>query len=250
MIGWTRDDLLTHEEMSALAERRDHYAMAVFLGLGKTPFETLYVYRAFKDVINQMIVANLGLIPKYATPMILSSVSCDYDDRFQWCVLGIKRAAEKWNPIYKEGKIRFSTYAVWWIRSFMVRSAKVESNTIKVPVHAQIDGHKPIYIESTDQIPDEFFEFGFAEETPYYAYSDTTPFDEINEQDIIDKFHKIIPAGKNRDIFCQRYGVGEGGDKRTLISIANEHELSKERVRQICSEVRRKLLGRRGYFNE
>ena len=64
-----------------------------------------------------LVEANLGLVRKIAYEYSKKS-SADYDDLFQEGVIGLIRAAEKFDP--KMGNA-FSTYAVYWIKQKMQR---------------------------------------------------------------------------------------------------------------------------------
>lgn len=64
-----------------------------------------------------LVEANLGLVRKIAYEYSQKS-SADYEDLFQEGVIGLIRAAEKFDP--KMGNA-FSTYAVYWIKQKMQR---------------------------------------------------------------------------------------------------------------------------------
>ncbi|MGW1491633.1 sigma-70 family RNA polymerase sigma factor [Streptomyces sp. NPDC002402] len=56
----------------------------------------------------------------------------EYEDLFQHGVLGLMRAARKFDPTMGN---KFSTYATWWIRQSMTRAIADEGAVIRIPVH-------------------------------------------------------------------------------------------------------------------
>ncbi|MGW6480770.1 sigma-70 family RNA polymerase sigma factor [Streptomyces sp. NPDC055059] len=73
---------------------------------------------------NQRLVRSM--VPRYLNQGL------DYDDLFQHGVLGLMRAARKFNPA--KG-FKFSTYATWWIRQSITRAIADEGVLIRIPVH-------------------------------------------------------------------------------------------------------------------
>lgn len=61
-----------------------------------------------------------------------SATELSDDDMIQHAMIGLMRAAEKFEP---ERHMRFSTYAVWWIRQAYARAGQNEGATIRKPVH-------------------------------------------------------------------------------------------------------------------
>ncbi|MFI1710935.1 sigma-70 family RNA polymerase sigma factor [Streptomyces griseoruber] len=56
----------------------------------------------------------------------------DYEDLFQHGVLGLMRAARKFDPVMGN---KFSTYATWWVRQSVTRAIADEGALIRIPVH-------------------------------------------------------------------------------------------------------------------
>ncbi|WP_405683141.1 sigma-70 family RNA polymerase sigma factor [Streptomyces sp. NBC_00057] len=56
----------------------------------------------------------------------------DEDDLFQHGMLGILRAIRKFDPSHGN---KFSTYATWWVRQSITRALADEGSTIRIPVH-------------------------------------------------------------------------------------------------------------------
>lgn len=56
----------------------------------------------------------------------------DEDDLFQHGMLGILRAVRKFDP--RQGN-KFSTYATWWVRQAITRALADEGSAIRIPVH-------------------------------------------------------------------------------------------------------------------
>ena len=81
---------------------------------------------------NQIVEDNLGLVYKLAERYRASALP--YEDLIQEGNLGLMRAAEDFDP---ELGNRFSTYASWWIRSYMQRAIYAE-RVVHVPEWALI----------------------------------------------------------------------------------------------------------------
>ncbi|MGW7280999.1 sigma-70 family RNA polymerase sigma factor [Streptomyces sp. NPDC054844] len=73
---------------------------------------------------NQRLVHKM--VPRYLEQGL------DYEDLFQHGVLGLMRAARKFDPA--KG-FKFSTYATWWIRQSISRAIADEGAVIRIPVH-------------------------------------------------------------------------------------------------------------------
>ena len=83
--------------------------------------------RAHKKLVNSNIrlVVKFAFEPRYRNRM-------DIDDLVQMGLIGLMRAAEKFDPSLE---FRFSTYASWWIQQGMSRGIADHGRTIRLPVH-------------------------------------------------------------------------------------------------------------------
>ena len=78
----------------------------------------------------QMIQSNLRLVISIAKRY--SNLGMPISDLIEEGNLGLMRAVEKFNP----GKgFRFSTYAAWWIKQYVLRSIANQGKTIRIPVY-------------------------------------------------------------------------------------------------------------------
>ncbi|MGC9376546.1 sigma-70 family RNA polymerase sigma factor [Streptomyces sp. MH13] len=77
-----------------------------------------------------LVVHNQRLVRSLVRPYLEQGL--DYDDLLQHGLLGLLRAARKFDPT--KG-FKFSTYATWWIRQSITRAIADEGALIRIPVH-------------------------------------------------------------------------------------------------------------------
>ena len=81
-----------------------------------------------REALNTLIKSNLRLVVKIARPYAASDVS--FMDLVQEGNLGLMHAAEKYDHAKK---VRFCTYANWWIRQFIIRYLTNKRRIVRLP---------------------------------------------------------------------------------------------------------------------
>lgn len=90
----------------------------------------------------ELFLSNLFLVVQWAVKYAWGKrTGLDINDMIQEGNIGLMTAVEKWNG---SRKLKFSTYATWWIKSFIVRSIMNMEKTIRVPIGVQTDMNKII----------------------------------------------------------------------------------------------------------
>ncbi|MFH8973587.1 sigma-70 family RNA polymerase sigma factor [Streptomyces sp. NPDC017890] len=91
-----------------------------------------------------LVVHNQRLVHSLVRPYLEQGL--DYDDLLQHGLLGLLRAARKFDPT--KG-FKFSTYATWWIRQSITRAIADEGALIRIPVHMHEQMRKVARAERT-----------------------------------------------------------------------------------------------------
>ncbi|MFD9885279.1 RNA polymerase sigma factor RpoD/SigA [Streptomyces alboflavus] len=89
--------------------------------------------------LSAMVVHNELLVRKILHGMGRTQGDAMYDDLAQHGMLGVIRAAEKFDITMG---CKFSTYATWWIRQRITRAVINEEAIIRLPVHIWVDVEK------------------------------------------------------------------------------------------------------------
>jgi RNA polymerase nonessential primary-like sigma factor len=220
----------------------------------------------------QMIESNLRLVVSVARNHVGRGVPLL--DLIAEGNLGLMRAVDKFDP---ERRLRFSTYAVWWIRQAVQHAVMHHGRTVRVPVHvlrqlAQVlrarrqllmqSGRTPTIEEVAHAIGKpgaEVAELFCATEhissldAPRSDSDDRALIDQLvvdSERDAgasaadelpnpVDVLIARLPP-RQRDVLERRYGLHDRG-VQTLAEIAAEFGLTRERVRQIQGEALKRL---------
>ncbi len=188
--------------------------------------------------------------------------------------IGLIQAAKRFDPAHK---VKFITYAVWWIKQTIMNSLAEQSGTVKLPVKqagkvfkgakcfndlAQTLGREPTQAEVAQRqgIPIKVYENNMrayrthisldtplkkGEDTTYLELlekQDTVPYDEqIMKKELearVDQLLLDLPE-REKQILRMRFGFDE--ESKTLEEIGEKIGLSRERVRQIEKRAKEKL---------
>lgn len=154
-------------------------------------------------------------------------------------------------------KLRFISYAVWWIRQSILQSLNENARTIRLPVNVvqEFQKAKKEFEKNGIEMPEKFASLPSTLELDRNINDEgDTLLDIIANEDSMrpdHSFHtkdmlkdKLYSIMKNLDerekVIIEDY-FGMSGTARTLEDIGNDFNLTKERVRQIKEKALRKL---------
>lgn len=172
---------------------------------------------------------------------------------------GLMRAIENFDWTKK---LRFISYAVWWIRQSIFQSLNENARTIRLPVNVIQDLHrakKEMDITGVE-LPEKFTSLPYTInlDNPVNEEGDTlvdiliNPNAELadvnisSEETLKGKLLEMLNVLDNRERLIIENYFGLSGNTRTLEDIGNDFDLTKERVRQIKEKALRKLRNETG----
>ncbi|AJQ92295.1 sigma-70 family RNA polymerase sigma factor [Gynuella sunshinyii] len=267
--------LLEHKVLSAQEEQ----ILGQKIDLGKDAFSDgsnaleKKIYNEASQAREGFITCNLRLVWKYA--VYYSEISTiDAEDLFQEGILGLVKAVEKFD--YKRN-LKFSTYAVWWIRQSITRSIINNGATIRLPVYvhnnvSQLKKAKkllladnPLEKPSYERLADElnwnldktiFISQISALETSSLSDFEEWQLDSISSLSLKDYNQSILEHKselswvqsvvdqldpRTKDVIYRRFDLHDRGLEETLEMIGQDYDITRERIRQIEAKGLEKL---------
>ena len=212
----------------------------------------------------RLVLANLRLVPWVTGRLRLRSRGIDQSDLWQEGVIGLMRAAEKFDP----DKGAFSTYATWWIRQAVERAIANKGRLVRQPVHvadARRNSHHPSHGSRTlIDAAARFDTLESIEALAVTAAASNSVEDADNVVELVSRLDAFGPrvddasdthalddqinflldglSDKEQHIVRQRFGLD--GDTKTLREIGLFFGVSRERVRQVEKAALEKLRTR------
>lgn len=275
--AWFRFDTAMAAALPA-RQRRQAARFVSTLGYSMEDLRTLWhtLHRLHTRVAmakQEMITRNLRLVISVAREF--SYTGLPLNDLIQEGNIGLMRAVEKFD--YRRN-LKFSTYAIWWIKQAMRRAVFEQSALIRVPeymyesvrrVHKALPaltialGRTPTASEMARhlELPVERVERSIdlvgapvsldqpvnseGESTLNDVIADTrasTSLEELMQQDLAHHTRRALDGllPREAEVIRRRFGL-HGKPGETLRQIGNDLHLSHERVRQIEAEALAKL---------
>jgi len=159
-------------------------------------------------------------------------------------------------------KLRFISYAVWWVRQSILQSLNDNARTIRLPVNVVQELHraKKDFVSNGTELPEKFASLPSIVnlDNPLNEEGDTL-LDVLNNPDaeladaglstevtLKEKLLEMLNVLDDRERVIIEDYFGLSGNTRTLEDIGNDFDLTKERVRQIKEKGLRKLRNETG----
>jgi len=205
-----------------------------------------------KKIHKELLEGNLRFVITVAKQY--QNQGLDFPDLIAEGNFGLMKAIENfdWSK-----KLRFISYAVWWVRQSILQSLNENARTIRLPVNVvqDLQRAKKELEKGGAELPDKFANLPYTInlDNPLNDEGDTlvdilnNPNAELpnaglsTEDTLKDKLINMLDVLDDREKTIIQDYFGLSGSTRTLEDIGNDFTLTKERVRQIKEKALRKL---------
>ena len=204
------------------------------------------IARGNNKALEELVKHNLKYVVSIATMYCGDRISLK--DLINEGNIGLIKAAQKFDP---DRKVKFITYASWWIRQSIMR-AIANAATVRIPVNQkglkkmEIKGQELESIVRVHRAP-------FSFDNPVRDLIDTSYLNSIQEngsfslevgltkEDLNSEITGLLKEFPSRDALILKLRFGFDGPQLTLDEIGKIFKLSRERVRQIEKKAKDKL---------
>lgn len=205
-----------------------------------------------EDIKKEILEGNLRFVITVSKQY--QNQGLDFPDLIAEGNYGLMKAIENfdWSK-----KLRFISYAVWWVRQSILQSLNENARTIRLPVNVVQELHKAKkeLDKAGVELPEKFVNLPYTVnlDSPLNEDGDTL-MDVLNnpnadladantntEQTLKDMLLNMLDVLDERERVIVEDYFGLSGSTRTLEDIGNDFDLTKERVRQIKEKALRKL---------
>lgn len=233
-----------------------------------------------KRLRQEMISSNTGLVAFVAHKYKVNSLS--FDDLMQEGLVGLIRAVDRFDP--ERGNC-FSTYAIFWIRQAISRLIVKQDKVVPLPV-ALAERSSPIFeamricflhherwptlselkaccdlSEQEIKTISSYYQSTFVNDAGSEENDDgmsimekmqqqqfTQPLDDLIDSDLTNYMNKAVASlpEKQATILSMRFGL-KNHTEMTLQGVADQLQVTRERVRQIQNEALEKLKQQFGF---
>jgi RNA polymerase primary sigma factor len=235
---------------------------------------------ALKDLRQEMISINTGLVAFVAHKYKTSSLS--FDDLMQEGMVGLIKAVDRFDP--SRGNC-FSTYAIYWIRQAISRLIVKQDKVVPLPV-ALAEKSAPVFevmrntfvqserwptfaeLKASCDLSEQdiktissYYQSTYMPDTSANEDEDgmsvmermqqnqfSQPLDDLIDTDLASYMDKAVASlpEKQAIILSMRFGL-KNHTEMTLQAVADQLQVTRERVRQIQNEALQKLRQQFGF---
>lgn len=209
-----------------------------------------------KQAKDKLIESNLRFVVSIAKQY--QGKGLELEDLIATGNLGLIRAVDTYEP---ERELRFLSYAGWWIRDFIINEIMNHGKEIRIPFNKAITINKInqalIHFEAVNERPptaDELAELLEIEENSVKELMNITDLSIVKDLSEVDASYtpeininhefliRFLYANLSKTeakVLCESFGIGT--DEKDIKQIADERNLTIERVRQIKNTAILKL---------